>query len=83
MSNTSKNGVLSKQVPYGTSVNVGYLPANACITEIGVNVTAAFNNGGTNTIDIPETITGLQIKYTNDCDGEAYRLRREKAKRDG
>jgi hypothetical protein len=53
---------------YGTTVTVGYLPANASVIGGGVHVTTAFNSSGTDLLDV-----GF-IGATTDADGYATQL---------
>lgn len=46
---------LRKNITYATEnteIVVGYLPANACVIGGGVHVTTAFNDSGTDTLDV-------------------------------
>lgn len=62
---------LHKQITfadYGTTVTVGWLPANASVIGGGVHITTAFNSSGTDLLDV-----GF-IGGTTDADGYATQL---------
>lgn len=70
---TQQTGYLHKTIAYNTSgiataVTVGVLPAGASVIGGGVHVTTAFNDSGTDTLDV-----GF-IGGTTDADGYATLL---------
>lgn len=50
----------------GTGVQIGTLPAGAQITDIGINVTTAFNAATTNNLLLGTAAAGNQIATTSD-----------------
>lgn len=53
---------------FGTTVNVGVIPANSCVIGGGVHITTAFNSSGTDLLNV-----GF-VGSTTDADGYATLL---------